>query len=224
MQSNPPLCQAPEELAFVRAHTRLRPVPFLPEMVLHQADDPYGLWERTEDTGLPYWAFAWTGGLALARHVLDRPELVRGRRVLDFASGSGVVAVAAALAGAREVVAAEVDPYAAAAVTANAEANGVTVTAVCADLLEEVADEPHEHERSDLVLAGDVFYDKAMSRRVEPFLRANAGRGALVLVGDPGRRYLPRGSYTALARYDVPVSRALEDARHKRTTVWQVPA
>ncbi|WP_211360004.1 class I SAM-dependent methyltransferase [Actinocorallia herbida] len=190
-------------------------------MVLHQADDPYGLWERTEDTGLPYWAFAWTGGLALARHVLDRPELVRGRRVLDFASGSGVVAVASALAGAREVLAAEVDPYAAAAVTANAEANGVTVTAVCADLLDEGARDPGP---CDLVLAGDVFYDKAMSRRVEPFLRQCAARGALVLVGDPGRRYLPRGTYTALARYDVPVSRALEDARHKRTTVWQVPA
>lgn len=221
MQSNPPLCQAPEELAFVRAHTRLRSVPFLPELVLHQADDPYGLWERTEDTGLPYWAFAWTGGLALARHVLDRPELVRGRRVLDFASGSGVVAVAAARAGAREVVAAEVDPYAAAAVTANAEANAVTVTAVCADLLD---DGDGEAARHDVVLAGDVFYDKAMSRRVEPFLRGCAERGALVLVGDPGRRYLPRGAYTALARYDVPVSRALEDARHKRTTVWQVPA
>ncbi|MCD0450051.1 50S ribosomal protein L11 methyltransferase [Actinocorallia sp. API 0066] len=220
MQPNPPLCKAPEELSFVRAHTRLKPVPLLPEIVLHQADDPYGLWERTEDTGLPYWAFAWTGGLALARYVLDRPELVRGRRVLDFASGSGVVAVAAARAGAREVVAAEVDPYAGAAVLANAEANAVAVTALCADVLDDA--EP-EAERCDVVLAGDVFYDKAMSRRVEPYLRRRARAGALVLVGDPGRRYLPRGTFTALARYDVPVSRALEDARHKRTTVWQVP-
>jgi predicted nicotinamide N-methyase len=213
----PPLCRAPEE-AFVRDHTRLRAVPYLPEIRLHQADDPYGLWERTEDTGLPFWAFAWTGGLALARHLLDVPELVRGRSVLDAASGSGVVAIAAALAGAREVTACEVDPYAVAAVRANAEANGVNVTAVCEDLLDA------RRLDDEVVLAGDVFYDKAMSRRMEPFLRRAAGAGALVLVGDPGRRYLPRGAFTALARYDVPASRALEGSRHKRTTIWQVPA
>ncbi|MEO3784233.1 50S ribosomal protein L11 methyltransferase [Actinocorallia sp. B10E7] len=213
----PPLCKAPEE-AFVRDHTRLRTVPYLPELRLHQADDPYGLWEHTEDTGLPFWSFAWTGGLALARHVLDSPELVRGRSVLDVASGSGVVALAAALAGASGVTASEVDPYAVAAINANADANGVSVTAVCEDLL----DSPRiDH---DVVLAGDVFYDKAVSRRVEPFLRRAAESGALVLVGDPGRRYLPRGAFTALARYDVPVSRTAEGSRRRRTTVWQVPA
>lgn len=213
----PPLCRAPEE-AFVRDHTRLRTVPYLPELRLHQADDPYGLWEHTEDTGLPFWSFAWTGGLALARHVLDSPELVRGRTVLDVAAGSGVVGLAAALVGARAVTASELDPYAAAAVEANAEANGVRVTAVCEDLLDS-SDLGH-----DVVLAGDVFYDKAMSRRVEPFLRRAAASGALVLVGDPGRRYLPRGAFTALARYDVPVSRAPDGSRRRRTTVWQVPA
>lgn len=212
----PPLCRAPEE-AFVRDHTRLRTVPYLSEIRLHQADDPYGLWEYTEDTGLPFWAFAWTGGLALARHLLDTPDLVRGRTVLDVASGSGVVAIAAARAGARAVTASEVDPYAVAAVRANAEANEVCVEAVCADLLDSPGP---DHE---VVLAGDVFYDKAMSRRVEPFLRRAAAAGALVLVGDPGRRYLPRGAFTALARYDVPVSRVLEGSRHRRTTVWQVP-
>lgn len=218
MQPDPPLCQkAREELAFVLTNTRLTAVPYLPEMKLHQADDPYGLWERTEDTGLPFWAFAWTGGLALARHVLDDPAIVAGRAVLDLAAGSGVVAIAAALAGARRVTASEVDPYAAAAVGANAEANGVGVIATCADLLDtsEIA--------FDVVLAGDVFYDRELARRVEPFLRKAARQGALVLVGDPGRRYLPRGAFTALARYDVPVSQALEDARMKRTTVWQVP-
>ncbi|WP_344831260.1 class I SAM-dependent methyltransferase [Actinocorallia longicatena] len=187
-------------------------------MRLHQADDPYGLWERTEDTGLPFWAFAWTGGIALARHVLDRPELARGRRVLDLASGSGVVAIAAAMAGATEVVASEVDPYASAAVGANADANGVTVTALCEDLLD------RDDLAFDLVLAGDVFYDRLMARRTEPFLRRMARLGAQVLVGDPGRQYLPRAAFHALARYDVPVSQAIEDSRVKRTTVWQVPA
>ncbi|WP_460365636.1 class I SAM-dependent methyltransferase [Actinocorallia lasiicapitis] len=198
-------------------------MPYLPEIRLHQADDPYGLWERTEDTGLPFWAFAWTGGLALARHVLDRPEIVRGRTVLDLASGSGLVAIAAALAGAADVTASEVDPYAAAAVAANSEANGVTVRAICSDLL----DSPLFATDSggfDVVLAGDVFYDKVMARRIGPFLDRAAATGALVLVGDPGRQYLPRASYHALARYDVPVSQALEDSRVKRTTVWQVPA
>ncbi|WP_106401778.1 class I SAM-dependent methyltransferase [Actinocorallia populi] len=213
----PPLCKAPEE-AFVRDHTRLRTVPYLPELRLHQADDPYGLGEHIEDTGLPYWSFAWAGGLALARHVLDVPELVRGRTVLDVAAGSGVAALAAARSGAREVTACEIDPYAAAAIRANAEANGARVTALCADLLDS------RPPACDVVLAGDVFYDKALSRRIEPFLRDAAASGALVLVGDPGRRYLPRGAFTALARYDVPVSRTPEASRHRRTTVWQVPA
>lgn len=218
MQPKPPLCQGTsEQLDFVRAHTRLTPVAFLPDLRLHQADDPYGLWERTEDTGLPFWAFAWTGGLALARHLLDSPSLVAGRTVLDLASGSGLVAIAAARAGAAQVTASEVDPYAAAAIEANAAANHVQITAICEDLLDRTG------TGFDVVLAGDVFYDRALARRVLPFLETAAGEGSLVLVGDPGRRYLPRGSFTATARYDVPITEALEDAPIKRTTVWQVP-
>ncbi|MEO5877268.1 MAG: 50S ribosomal protein L11 methyltransferase, partial [Streptosporangiaceae bacterium] len=155
--------------------------------------------------------------LALARYVLEAPAVVAGRTVLDLASGSGLVAIAACRAGAAHVTASEVDPYAAAAIEANAAANGVRISAVCEDLLDRTG------TGFEVILAGDVFYDRALARRVLPFLASAAAEGALVLVGDPGRRYLPRGGYTAMARYDVPVSGALEDAPVKRTTVWQVP-
>ncbi len=203
---------------FVRAHTRLAPVPFVPELRLHQADEPIALWERTEAGGQtqppPFWAFAWAGGQALARFVLDTPDLVAGRAVLDLATGSGLVAIAAARAGAGPVTANDIDPLSLAAAQANARANAVEVRVVEGDLLDT---EP----AYGVVLAGDVFYSREMAGRVLPFLRRAAGRGALVLVGDPGRAYLPDG-LTERAAYEVPVSEALESVPMRRTTVWQV--
>lgn len=205
---------------FVLAHTGLAPVPFLPEISLWQADEPIALWEATEAGGAaqppPFWAFAWAGGQALARHVLDEPDLVAGRSVLDLATGSGLVAVAAARAGAAPVIANDIDPLSLAAAAANAEANGVRIDTVEADLLD-------SDEKYGVVLAGDVFYSREMAGRVLPFLRRAAGRGSLVLVGDPGRAYLPEGLIRR-AVYDVPVSEALESVAIRRTTVWQVTA
>lgn len=212
----------PDRTAFILANTALISPPHVPEIRLHLADEAHDLWHRTEDElqsiGLPppFWAFAWAGGQGLARHVLDHPELVRGRSVLDFATGSGLVAIAAAMAGAARVEAADIDPFCAAAVHLNASANGVSVDFTDADLI-------RVDGGWDVVLAGDVFYDSAFASRVEPWLNALATRGATVLVGDPGRSYLPRTSLQAVAVYRVPVTRALEDADVKKTTVWRFP-
>jgi predicted nicotinamide N-methyase len=202
------------------AHTKPLPVPFVPEITLWQADEPIALWEATEAAGAsqppPFWAFAWAGGQALARHILDDPDLVAGRSVLDLATGSGLVAVAAAKAGATPVTANDIDPLSLAAATANAELNQVRINPVEADLLD-------TDDKYGVVLAGDVFYSREMAARVLPFLRRAAGRGSLVLVGDPGRAYLP----TALikrATYDVPVSEALESVKIRTTAVWQITA
>jgi predicted nicotinamide N-methyase len=206
---------------FVRAHTRLAPVPFVPELVLHQADEPISLWVETEAGGReqppPFWAFAWAGGQALARHVLDAPGLVAGRDVLDLATGSGLIAIAAARAGARPVTANDIDPLSLAAARANAKANGVDVRFAEGDLLE-------TDGRYAVILAGDVFYSREMSGRVLPFLRRAAARGALVLVGDPGRAYLPTGGMIERASYEVPVPESLESVAIRHTTVWQVRA
>jgi predicted nicotinamide N-methyase len=204
---------------FVRAHTRLAPVPFVPEVVLHQADEPIALWEATEAGGTaqppPFWAFAWAGGQALARHLLDDPGLVAGRSVLDLATGSGLVAVAAARAGASPVTANDIDPLSLAAAAANASANRVTLRCVEGDLLD-------SDEKYGVVLAGDVFYSREMAGRVLPFLRRAAGRGSLVLVGDPGRAYLPTGGMTRRVTYEIPVIESLESVPVRRTSVWQV--
>ncbi|WP_217712131.1 methyltransferase [Kitasatospora sp. NA04385] len=205
---------------FVRAHTSPEPVPFVPEVRLRMADDAIALWETTERArgreGLPppFWAFPWAGGVAVARYVLDHPELVAGRRVLDLAAGSGLVAVAAALSGAAAVRAAEIDAYAVASIGVNAELNGVAVAAELADVLD------GDGGPDEVVLAGDVFYERSMAARFLPFLERAAARGATVVVGDPGRAYLPRGRFTALAEYTVPVAADLEDAAEKATTVW----
>jgi predicted nicotinamide N-methyase len=204
---------------FVRAQTRLAPVPFVPELVLHQAAEPIALWERTEEgrgaQPPPFWAFAWAGGQALARYVLDAPELVRGREVLDLATGSGLVAIAAARAGAGSVTANDIDPLALAAVDANAAANGVRLRLVEGDLLE-------TDDRYGVILAGDVCYSRDMAGRVLAFLRRAAVRGSLVLVGDPGRAYLPAHGLTAAASYDLPVAEALESVPVRHTTVWRI--
>ncbi len=207
-------------LEFIRAHTVPAPVPFVPEITLWQAGEPIALWEQTEAAGVeqppPFWAFAWAGGQALARYVLDHPELVAGRSVLDLATGSGLVAVAAAKAGAEPVTANDIDPLSLAAASANAELNEVSLLPIEADLL----DGPPDEYR--VILAGDVFYSRAMAGRVLPFLRRATDRGCLVLVGDPGRAYLPAEGLVELQTYDVPVLEELESVPVRRTTVWQV--
>ncbi|WP_327065501.1 50S ribosomal protein L11 methyltransferase [Kitasatospora sp. NBC_01250] len=217
---DPPAADVNEE--FVRAQTRLGALPFVPEISLYTAQEAIALWERTESArgrvGLPppFWAFAWAGGLGVARYVLDHPQAVAGRSVLDLAAGSGLVGVAAAHSGARTVRAAEIDAYAVAAIGLNAAANGVRIEAECADLLD------GDGAPAEVVLAGDVFYERAMAARFLPFLERAHARGALVLVGDPGRAYLPRERFTAVAEYEVPVLADLEDSAVKRTTVWRL--
>jgi predicted nicotinamide N-methyase len=208
-----------DKAAFIRANTRLLRVPHAPEIRLHLADEATTLWEKTEEElgemGLPppFWAFAWAGGQALARYILDRPEIARGKHVLDFASGSGLVAIAAACAGATCIEASEIDEFALAAIELNAEANGVAITPRAADIV-------GQDDGWSLVLAGDVSYERDMAERVTVWLAALAARGARVLIGDPGRTYLARERLEAIAEYRIPVTRALEDMEIKRTQVW----
>lgn len=205
---------------FIHANTALSAPPHVPEIKLHLADEAHDLWHRTEEElaeiGLPppFWAFAWAGGQGLARYVLDNPGAVRGKRVLDFATGSGLVAIAAAKAGAASVLAADIDPFCAAAVRLNTAANGVSVTFDGRDFI-------GENNGFDVLLAGDVFYDKPFAERLVPWFSQLAGQAVPVIVGDPGRSYLPRDRLAKLAEYQVPVTRALEDAEVKRTTVWR---
>lgn len=207
----------------VRDGTTLGPVPLVPEIRLYQAREPIGVWQHTERatgrTGLdpPFWAFAWAGGQALARYLLDHPEAVAGRRVIDVASGSGLVAIAAVLAGAAAVTAYDIDPLAAAAIAVNAEANGVAVPAVCADVL---SDQDLPAPGTDLVLVADAFYEQDLAARVLCFAERASEHGAAVLAGDFGRRYLPRARLAPLASYDVSGLAALEDRDTKRTTIW----
>ncbi|SCY29172.1 class I SAM-dependent methyltransferase [Microvirga guangxiensis] len=209
-----------DPVAFIRAETRLLPVPHTPELLLHVADEATDLWQRTEEElgeiGLPppFWAFAWAGGQALARYILDHPETVRGRRVLDFASGSGLVAIAAMKAGAAEVLACDIDGFAIAAIQLNAEANGVSVTPIQEDLI-------GQDRGWETVLAGDICYEQDLAAWVTDWLFALSRRGAAVLIGDPGRSYLPKDRLERLEIYEVPVTRTLEDAEIKKTSVWE---
>jgi predicted nicotinamide N-methyase len=203
--------------ALVRSGTSWAAVPFVPEIRLLTAAEPFGLWDLTERDAPPFWAFPWAGGQALARYVLDHPEIVRGRRVLDAASGSGLVAIAAAKAGAASVTACDVDPNAVAAIEINARANdAAAVTARVLDL-DFGLDDP---SGAQVVLAADVFYQRELAELALRFLRGAARSGAEVLVADPGRAFLPASALTSLASYEVPVLTVLEDAPVKRVTVY----
>jgi predicted nicotinamide N-methyase len=205
---------------FIRANTSILSPPHVPEIHLHLADEAHGLWQKTETEldaiGLPppFWAFAWAGGQGLARHVLDHPEIVAGRTVVDFASGSGLVAIAAALVGARSVTAVDTDPFCGDAIRLNATLNGIGIDFDGRDRIGSRIGE-------ELLLAGDVFFDRELAERLTPWFDDLVRNGVTVLVGDPGRSYLPRDRLDRLATYKVPVTRALEDAEIKQVSVWQ---
>jgi len=207
---------------FVRSNTAIVAPPLVPEIRLHLATEVTPIWQATEESLArgavppPFWAFAWAGGQALARYLLDRPETVAGRFVFDFGSGSGLVAIAAAKAGARSVVAAEIDHFAVAAIAANASLNRVAVAVTIADPID-TAD-----PRWEIVTAGDVCYERDMTDRLVPWLRSLARDGCLVLLGDPGRAYLPTDGLRRLASYTVPTSRELEDSTARDGVVWRV--
>ena len=209
---------------FIAANTRLQAVPHAPEISLWLADEITPLWRLTEEElgamGLPppFWAFAWAGGQALARWLLDNPDQVAGKRVIDLATGSGLVAVAAMKAGAASVLAADIDPFCAAAVAANAASNGVEIAFTDANLLD--APPPP----ADLICAGDVFYEGPMAAAMLAWLKQARVAGANVLVGDPGRTYFPKEGLSLLAEYRVPTTRELEDQEVKRTRVWSLDA
>lgn len=211
-----------EREAFILGQTAPAAAPLVPEVTLRLATQLTPIWQATEESLAhaqvepPYWAFAWPGGQALARHVLDHPALVTGRAVLDFAAGCGLAAIAAARAGAARVVAAELDPLAATVARLNAAANGVAIETMTGDLT------THPAAGWEVILAGDICYDARMTARVIPWLRAAAGMGALVLLADPGRAYLPREGLDRLAVYDVPVTRELEDREMRTTTIYRL--
>ncbi len=220
--------------AFIRSQTRLAPVPLVPELRLHIAADAIDLWERTEQQGgpehlpPPFWGFPWAGGQALARYLLDNPGTVRHRSVLDIGSGSGLVAIAAMRAGAAAVTASDIDPLAAAAIALNCAANGVRPAVIVGDVLGTVAPggggtgPAEDPGAAGVVLAGDAFYERSLAGRLLPFLQRSRAAGTVVLVGDPGRAYLPQDQFERVASYQVPVSRVLEDASLKDTTVWRL--
>ncbi|MFT8646296.1 class I SAM-dependent methyltransferase [Gluconacetobacter sp.] len=206
--------------SFILANTSPAHAPLVPEITLHLATEITPIWQASEDwltrqdIEPPFWAFAWPGGQLLARHILDNPALVAGRRVLDFAAGCGVAAIACARAGASMVEAAEIDPLAVAAITLNARANGVAVTATGEDL---VGTAP----RWDLILCGDVCYENPMTEHILPWLRACA-RTAEIWIADPGRAYLPRAGLHPIITRDIPTTRELEDRDARRTTLYRV--
>jgi len=207
---------------FVRDNTAIAAPPLVPELRLHLATEITPIWQATEEslarTALPppFWAFAWAGGQALARYLLDHPLVVADSDVLDFGAGSGLVGIAAALAGAARVTAAEIDPFAAAAIAANAALNGVAVAVITANVIETA--QPFW----PMITAGDVCYEQPMADAAISWLRRQASRGSLVLLGDPGRAYLPTQGLRERACYRVPTSRELEDRDCKETIVWEV--
>jgi predicted nicotinamide N-methyase len=208
--------------AFIRANTAIAAPPLLPEIRLYLATEITPIWQASEDALAranvppPFWAFSWAGGQALARYVLDNRAVVAGRRVLDFGSGSGLVAIAASLAGAAHVVAAEIDDFAAAAIALNAALNGAAVTVETADLIGTASG------AWDVVLVGDMCYEQPLAARLTAWLRVLARAGATILRGDPGRSYVPTSGLVAQARYTVATSRELEDRESREGVVWRV--
>jgi predicted nicotinamide N-methyase len=206
---------------FVRAHTTIASAPLVPEIALHLASEITPIWQATEswlaDQNIepPFWAFAWPGGQATARLLLDEPARVAGLRVLDFAAGCGIAAVAAAMAGAARVEAAEIDPLALAAIRLNAALNGVAVDTPAGDVVGSPC-------RWDVILAGDVCYEAPMTAHILPWLRAMAGAGAQVLLADPGRAYLPREGLEPISRHAVPTTLELEDRTLREVTIHRL--
>lgn len=206
---------------FILSNTRLMAPPLVPEILLHLADESVPLWQKTEDElgeinlPPPYWAFAWAGGQALARYLFDNPDVCRGKTVLDLGSGSGLTGLAALMTGARSVLAADIDGFAIAACGLNATANDHLMTLSSDDLLDAVP------AAVEVILIGDLFYERKLADRVLAYVEAAKAAGSRVIIGDPQRSYFPRGRFTLLAEYRVPVTRDLEDAEIKKTAVWQ---
>lgn len=210
----------PDFRRFILENTSILSPPHVPEIKLHLADEAHDLWHKTEEelqqSGLqpPFWAFAWAGGQGLARHILDNSESVRGKTVIDFATGSGLVAIAAKLAGASSVLAVDIDPFCANAVDINSRLNKVQLTFSEEDLV-------GQNVTAQVLLAGDIFYDRAIAAAITPWFQVLSKNGCTILVGDPGRSYLPRQFLTLLSEHEVQVTRALEDADVRKTNVWQ---
>lgn len=209
---------------FIRDNTKLLSPPLVPKIKLHLAEESLPIWQKTEEElgemniPPPYWAFAWAGGQALARYLLDNPAVSADKRVLDLGSGSGLTAIAARMAGAQSALATDVDEVALVAVAMNATANGLDVETTATDLLD------GGPGAAGLVLAGDLFYERALATRMLTFIDACTKAGAVVLVGDPQRSYFPRERFEAVAEYRVPVTRELEDAEIKNAAVWRLRA
>ncbi|MBC7101854.1 MAG: methyltransferase [Parvibaculum sp.] len=207
---------------FIRGNTALHEAPLIPEIRLHLATEIVPIWQMTEEelekSGLPppFWAFAWAGGQALARYILDNPSVVSGKSVLDFGAGSGLIGIAAAKSGANSVLSADIDAFAIEAIKLNASVNAVEVAATVDDLA------GVENRGWDVVLVGDMCYERPLAERIEAWLRRLAGEGVEVLIGDPGRTYLPKSGLEKLVSYAVKTTRELEDTDVRNTSVWRV--
>jgi predicted nicotinamide N-methyase len=209
---------------FIRQNTSVMSPPLVPEIRLHLAHEAVPLWQKTEDElgemGLapPFWAFAWAGGQALARYVLDNSDRVENLRVVDLATGSGLVAIAAVQAGSASIIATDIDEFATTAAGMNADLNQVSLEIKLEDVLHQ------QPPSADVILVGDLFYERTLAARCLAWLRQAQEQGAKIFIGDPGRSYLPRAQLEKLAEYNVPVTRDLEDAEIKKTAVWQLRA